>query len=136
MALVIMKGKYSLVQKIINKYKLPFHFAYVNTALEYNKIDIVFLLRIMYPENFAKHEKSYIISLTLSFERSNSNWLAKMHLLKSLIDQINYVKAEQICLHIAKSIENESPSANPLYFAPNVLLFACNLIELCRLLQK
>ena len=134
--LFIIKGKYSLTQKLIEKYKIPFNVAFVNTALEYNKIDIVFLLRIIYPQNFASHEKSYIVSLTLSLERSNINWLAKMYLLKSMIDQINYIKAEQICLHIARSIENESPSINPLYFTPNVLLFSCNLIELCILLQK
>ena len=136
LTLIIMKGKYSLTQNLIETYKIPFNVAYVKTALEYSRTDIVFLLRIIYPQNFVKCEKSYIIPLTLSFERSNINWLAKIHLLKSMIEHISYIKAEQICLHIMKTIESSNPSINLFYFAPNVLLFSCNLIELCILLKK
>ena len=59
-----------------------------------------------------------------------------MHLFKSIIEYITYVKAEQIRLHIMKVIESDSSSVNPFYFTPNVLLFSCNLIELCILLQR
>ena len=136
LTVAIMKGKYSLTQKLIDKYKIPFNIAFVNTALEYNRTDIVFLLRIIYPQSFARHEKSYISSLILSFERSNINWLAKMHLLKTMIEHISYIKSEQVWIHIVKSIESENPLINPLYFTPNVLLFSCNLIELCILLRN
>ena len=91
--LVIINGRYSLVKSIIDQYKLKFKVAFVNTALENNRNDIVFLLKLIYLRNYVKYERSYISSLTLSFERSNTKWLAKMHLLTSLIEQINYIKA-------------------------------------------
>ena len=69
LTLVIIKGKYSLTRKLINKYKMPFEDAYVKAALEYNKTDIVFLLRTIYPQNYIKNERSYIVPLTMSFEK-------------------------------------------------------------------
>ena len=52
-----------------------------------------------------------------------------------MINKINYIKAEQICIFINKAIERDTPETNPLYFAPNILLFSCNLIELCKIIK-
>ena len=53
-----------------------------------------------------------------------------------MLNTKNYIKAEQVCLHILKVIESKDPPSNPFYFTPNVLLFTCNIIELCILLQN
>ena len=63
------------------------------------------------------------------------SWLAKMHMLKGLMNKINYIKAEELCVFILRAIVKENPANNPLYYAPNVLLFWWNLIEMWRTIQ-
>ena len=43
---------------------------------------------------------------------------------------------EEVVLFILKAIEQQTPNLNPLYYAPNILLLACNLIELCIIAVK
>ena len=44
-------------------------------------------------------------------------------MLKGLMNKINYIKAEELCVFILRAIVKENPANNPLYYAPNVLLF-------------
>ena len=94
--LMIIKGRYSLTENMLKSYDVKFNSIFVKVALEYDSLSIVFLIRKLYPNNFAMHEREYLSSLMLSMERSNSSWLAKLFLLKTIINQINYIKAEQI----------------------------------------
>ena len=77
LTLMIIKGRYSLSERILKNYNVKFDPVFVKAALEYDSLSIVFLIRKLYPNNFAMHEKEYITSLILSLERSNSSWLAK-----------------------------------------------------------
>lgn len=63
-------------------------------------------------------------------------WIPKIFLLKTMMEYINYVRAEELCLYILKSIQKENPANNPLYYAPNLLLLSCNLIEICRIITN
>ena len=134
--LMIIKGRYSLTENMLKSYDVKFNSIFVKVALEYDSLSIVFLIRKLYPNNFSMHEREYLSSLMLSMERSNSSWLAKFFLLKTIINQINYIKAEQIWLFIHKIIQRDAPETNPLYYAPNVLLFSWNLIELWKIIYS
>jgi len=133
-SLCIMKQRYTLTHSVLKECKLPFKAIYAKIGIEFDAIDIVYLLRCMYPESSIKMEKSYLPSLLLSFQRSNTFWLAKLSMLKSLVDHTNYIKAESFLLYTLRSLEKDDVTQNPMYYAPNVLLFTCNLIEVCRIL--
>ena len=88
----------------------------------------------MYPQSYVKNEKKYLPSLLLSFQRSNTFWLAKLSMFKLLINHSSYIKAESFLLYTLKSLEKDDVTQNPMYYSPNILLFTCNLIEVCRIL--
>ena len=46
------------------------------------------------------------------------------------------MRAEELCLYILKVIQKENPANNPLYFAPNLLLLAWNIIELWKIIRN
>lgn len=133
-SLCIMKNRFSLIRLILDKNNLHFNPIYAKIGIEFDSFDIVYLLKSMYPESYTQCEKSYLPSLLLSFQRSNTFWLAKLSMLKSLIDHTNYIKAESFLLYTLRGLEKADVTQNPMYYAPNLLLFSCNLIEICRIL--
>ena len=46
----------------------------------------------------------------------------------------NYIYAESFLLYTLRSLEKDDVTQNPMFYAPNVLLFTCNLVEVCRIL--
>lgn len=136
MILLIIRNKYSLTEQFIKTYNVVYKSVFTKVALENDSISIVFLLKMSYPQNFTMYEKEYISSLIVSFKRSNMGWLTKIYLLKSMLDFTTYIKVEDLCLYMLRQLEKENPADNPMYYAPNVLLFTCNLIELCRNIAK
>jgi uncharacterized protein YbgA (DUF1722 family) len=134
--MLISKNKYSLTEKFFKSYDLSFKSAYVRIAIESDNFNIVFLLKSLFPQEFVDKEHLYIPSLIISLNRSFTNWLAKIKLLKSLIHIISYIDGETMFKFVLQSIQNEEPINNPLYYAPNLLLLSCNIIEICRLLVK
>jgi hypothetical protein len=132
---LIMKNKFTLTKKFLEKTKHSFNPIFVKIAMENDSFDIVYLLKYIYPQSFTVHENTYFNSLLISFQRSFSCWLAKIHMMKSLMEHTSYyIKAQAFLLFMLQSIEKEEPANNPLYYAPNLLLLACNIVEICRLL--
>ena len=68
-AILIMKGRYSLTEKYLNLSTKPYNPAFTKIALEYDCIDIVYLIKKTYPNNFARYENEYINSLNISFQK-------------------------------------------------------------------
>lgn len=122
-ALFIMKGRHSLTKLFLEDYDKTYNPTHTIIALESDSIDIAFLMKSVYPEAFTAHEKKYISPLISSFKRSSTNWLSKMYLMKMLIDYTTYIKAEDFLLYVLYSLEKEDPENNPMYYAPNILLF-------------
>jgi hypothetical protein len=52
------------------------------------------------------------------------------------MDYTTYIKVEDFLLFVLRLLERENPADNPMYYAPNILLFSCNLIELCRIIKN
>ena len=109
---------------------------YVKIGIEFDSFDIVYLLKSLFPQEYIKEENQYLSSLLISFERSNTFWVTKLHLFKSLMEYTNYNKAESLLLYILKMMEKDDVTENPMFYAPNILLFTCNLIEVCRILVE
>lgn len=122
-AMLILRGQHDLVRSYLSKKKGPYNPIWAKIAIESDNFDCAFLIKAIYPQSFTAKEKQYLNPVLAAFQKSNSNWLIKMYLLKSLLSHTSYSKAEQFLLHVLKSLEREDPASNPLYYAPNVVLF-------------
>jgi len=134
--LLVVKSRFSLVDRVISERLVEFDPRFVQIAIEQDAFDSVFLLRDTFPRAFVKSEREFIPSVFISFTNSNTCWLAKCTLFKSVIDHISYRKAEEFLFTLANRIGRKDPKDSPLYFAPNVLLLILNLYEICMFLQK
>ena len=87
----------------------------------------------MYPQEFSENDRLYLKPLLSSFYRSNSNWLFKIHMMKHQIDYTWCMDVEQLINYMYESLNKDDYKSNMLYFAPNVVLLGCNIIDLCKL---
>ena len=55
-------------------------------------------------------------------------------MLKSLLEYVNYISAESFLMYLLKSLAKEEPQNNVIYYAPNLLLLSCNIIEIWRII--
>jgi hypothetical protein len=132
-SLCIMRHRFTLTRLLLHENNVAYNPIYVKIGIEFDSFDIVYLLKSMYPEIYTELEKTYLPSLLLSFQRSNTFWLAKLSMLKSLINYTNYIKAESFLLYTLRALEKVDVTQNPMYYAPNLLLFSVSLIEICRI---
>ena len=90
----------------------------------------------MYPESYIQDESNHLRSYINSLLNSNAMWVAKIHFIKQLAGKVNYQAAEEIVTGIASLIEEENPTDNPFYYAPNLLMLVCELYELTLILER
>ena len=135
-SVLIIKNSFDLIRCFLNTFSIKYNHVYTNIAIEFDSFDVVALLRNMHPESFIDCEKEYLPSVLISFRKSNMCWLAKINILKLLLSYISYGSTEEFLMFVLQVLEKENPADNPMYYAPNVLLLICNLIELCRFIGK
>jgi len=124
--LLILKNRFTLMSEINGDYDSRF----ITMAIENDGFDIVFYLRDKYPQNFTREEINFLEPILLSFTKSNHCWLAKISMLKSVINNLSYRRAEDFLFTLAGKIEKTDPKDSPLYFTPNLLLLILNLYEI------
>jgi hypothetical protein len=106
---------------------------YAKIAIENDSYDILKLIKKLFPLRYVSSERAFLISVMISFQRSNRMWINKVQFFKSLLSYTTYIKMEGILIYMLRALEHDEIHRNPLYYSANILLFACNIIELCRL---
>ena len=130
-AILIMDNRFTLSHYYLDY----FHPSFVKIAIEHDSFDMVALFKSLYPKQYTEYEQTYIDSIVMSFRKSNSLWIAKIYILKSLIYSTNYLQMESVLSTMFQSLEKEDPVLNPLYYAPNMLLLTCEIVEVCHIIQ-
>jgi hypothetical protein len=137
--LLIMKQKFELASAFLlhskntDSYKNSSLELYAKIAIENDSYDILKFLKKLFPLEYVASERTFLIPLMTSFQRSNRMWIDKVQLLKSLMGYTTYIKMEGILIYMLRALEHEEIHRNPLYYSANILLLACNIVELCRL---
>ena len=135
-ALFIIKGRYELTHRIFDENDKPYNPFLTQIAIKYNNLDMVFLLQKRYPIAYTENEKLYVEPLLTSLKDNHYWWLAKIYILKGLMDNISYTQIEELLAIFINWIEEEDPENNVLYYCQNSLLLCWNLVEICRIIKS
>jgi hypothetical protein len=117
-----MKHRFALVKDALVANSIEFDVKFAQIAIESDAFDVVFLLRDMYPQSFAQSEPQMIDSIIMSFTKSNTCWLAKCHMFKTISLWVSYRRCEDFLYTLSSKVDRTDPKDNPLYYSPNPLL--------------
>jgi hypothetical protein len=80
-----MRNRHSLVNKMFRNHFVEYDSKFVLIAIQNDAFDIVFLLRDIFPQSFTHNEGEFTEVIITSFTKSNTCWLAKCFMFKSII---------------------------------------------------
>ena len=91
-AMLIMDNRFNLTKRYIKHYNPVF----TKIAIESDNFDIAIMLKTLFPIQYTVNEKLYLDSVIISIQKTNCLWLAKIYMLKSLMQYSTYLKAESV----------------------------------------
>ena len=80
--LVVIKNNYLLIESLIKTNYFKYNSTLVVIALEYDSLEVVFMLRNEFSQEFSEDEHLFVNSIISAFSKSNYCWLAKTYLVK------------------------------------------------------